>query len=203
MADDDRITAWLIDEARDSGHRIAEIMGVDEKVLATGVTVIGIAASVAVAQGKAYLLMVVPAALASLFCFIAYRYSEAFAVSGYKAVLERAIRQRLGGVPVIAWESELAESRHSSAPTRFLFGVLCALYIGSSVLAISQSLATRRSHHWGHANSALFISLTSISIIGGAALAYVALTKALGERLLAEKIAQDRLFNAWTGDSAT
>ena len=63
----DPVTDWLIDEARERGRQASSMMSVDERVLASGITLIGVAASVAVAQGKSFLLMVVPAALASLF----------------------------------------------------------------------------------------------------------------------------------------
>src|SRR5207248_16874 len=115
MADNDRVTEWLIDEAREAGQRISAVFAIDERVLATGLTVIGLAGTVAVAQGKPYFLMVLPGALAALFCFLSYRYAELFAIAGYKHVLEIAIKERLG-VPVIAWESEIASRTGVSSP---------------------------------------------------------------------------------------
>jgi hypothetical protein len=197
MEDGDKVTEWLIDEARDAGRRISEVMSVDEKVLATGITVIGLAATVAVAQQKPYLLMAIPGALAALFCFIAYRYAEAFAISGYKVVLERAIRKRLGGIPVVAWESEIARRRYKSPATLLLGVVLTALYVGASYLAVTQARATEHPHHWGHSHSGLLVALTIGSIAAGAVVAASALWQAIAERARTENFAQERLYPAW------
>jgi hypothetical protein len=203
MADFDTVTGWLIDECRDAGRRISDVRTLDEKVVATGVTVIGLAGTVAVAQGKPYLLMALPSAFAALYCFIAYRYAEAFAVSGYKAVLERAIAERLGGIPIDAWESEIAPSGYDIPSTLVLGTVMTLAFAGACALAILQAFKTRDLHHWGHANSTLLISLTIGSIVAGVALAAAGFWQAAGARRRAMHVAETRLFPSWVNRGAS
>jgi hypothetical protein len=192
----DELTRCLIEEAREKSRQASTAMGVDERVLATGVTLIGIAASVAVAQGKSFLLMVVPVALASLFSFIAYRYAEVFALSGYQAVLEEAVEARVGA-PVISWESRVAETRHRATPTRIFLGVVALAYLGSAVDAIAEALATRSAQHWGHGNSTLLIVLTLLSIVSGTAWSVAGFWSALAERRRVESLCRDQLLPSW------
>src|SRR5437867_1862470 len=105
------ITSSLIDEARAAGDKISDLVLADERMLATGVSVLGVAASVAIGSGKTYLLMALPFALATLICFIEFIHVNLMALGGYKAVLEEAIEVRLG-VPVVAWETSVAPSIH-------------------------------------------------------------------------------------------
>ena len=85
-------------------------------------------------------------------------------------------------------------------PATLLLGVvLIFMYTGASVLAVSQALKTRHAHHWGHANSALFIGLTVASIVAGVTLATLALWQATAARARTKKLAEERLYHAWIG----
>lgn len=195
---EDPLVRWLLEEARERGRQAGAIMSIDERVLASGITLIGVAASVAIAQGKSFLLMVVPAALASLFCFIAYRYSEVFALSGYQAVLEDAIETRTG-VRIVAWESRIAQLRHRSAPTWIFLFLMGSAYIGSSVVAIWVAFAVREPGHWGRAHASLYITLTIASVVVGAAASAFAFRGALDERARIAEVCRRDLLPAWSG----
>jgi hypothetical protein len=161
-----RVTDLLVQEARDAADRIHTLMLADERLMATGITLLSLAASVAIAKGKAYLLVGLPYAMATLFCFVEYMHLGAIALGGYKATLEEAIALRVG-TPVIAWESHVAKQIHRAKTgwaTRILIGVA---YVASISIALIEALQTRTPGRWGSEHSRLVITLTSLSIALG------------------------------------
>src|ERR1039457_5551402 len=99
---DDEITKLLVEEYQETRKRITEFMVVDERLLATGVSVLATAASVAIGTGRTYFLLAVPLAFAAVLCFADFSHSEVLALGGYNAALEEAIEVRTG-VPVSGW----------------------------------------------------------------------------------------------------
>jgi hypothetical protein len=170
---DQRVTDLLVQESRDAADRIHTLMLADERLMATGVSLLGLAASVAIAKGKSYLLVGLPYAMATLFCFVEFMHLGAVALGGYKATLEEAIAARVRN-PVIAWESHVAKQIHRAKTgwaTRILIGLA---YCASVVLALIEALRARTPRHWGSSHAPLLITLTSVSIaIGTIAIGFV------------------------------
>lgn len=196
LEDPQVITAWLIDEADRVGDRIADLLKADERFLSIGFTLIATAASVAVANEKAYFLMAVPFAFSLLFCFIGYQHHHLMGLGGYKSVIEQAIYLRTG-VPVLAWELAIAPTLHRSPAVLAVRMLAVTFWIASIIGAVLQALATRDAGSWGHAHSTLYVGLTIASIVVGAVGAFVGEYTAKLEVSRVRKLAQETLLRAW------
>ena len=195
MAEPD-VTALLVDEAQRAGDKISDLVLVDERMLATGVTLLGAAASVAIGSGKTYLLMGLPFALATLLCFVEFLHTNLMALGGYKAVLEEAIAERVGA-PVIAWETGIAPTIHwgrTGWATRGLIGVF---FLISVFAAIQQALTTRTPGNWGHHHSTVLVALTVGSIAIGLVAMGVAGWAVTHEYERAKSLARETLLPKW------
>jgi hypothetical protein len=158
------ITDLLVQEYRDSGERIVRFMLLDERLMATGVTLIGVAASVAIANGKTYFLIAVPTALASLFCFISYVHAETVALGGYRSVLEQALKERLK-TQVFGWETFIAPARHRAYTSGLTRLMSIVIFIAAIIAALVEASKSLNRGHWGHPHGTLVVTATSVSVL--------------------------------------
>ena len=193
------VTKWLVEECRDTGNRVKDLLLSDEKLLATGFTLLSAASSVAIASGKAQLLMALPFALSVLFCCVEYQHCHVMALGGYKAILEEAIKTRIG-VPVIAWETIIAPTQHRGRAVMAVRTLVVAFYLGSIYAAGYQAVSTATPRHWGHNHSTLYIVLTASSIVLGAVASLIALRAARHEFSRVAAVARAELLGPWVGE---
>lgn len=195
--DDPQVDAWLVEEARDAGRRIHELLLADERMLATGFTLLGAAASVAVANDKTHFLMALPFALSVLFCFVEYQHSHVMSLGGYKAVLEEAIDTRVG-VPITAWEMTIAPTLHRARGVRMVLTLVVTFYLASVGIALQQAFATSEPSHWGHEHSSTYIVLTILSILFGGIASVIARRAAAAQFVRVRNTTRAELLHRWT-----
>lgn len=161
--DDAKIVEYLVAECRDTGGRLTAYLLLGERVLATSLAVLSLAAGLAVNAKKPYLLMGLPLAFAIVIMYIIYLNTEAISLGGYKAALEEEITRRLGQ-PVMFWESKVASMQHRSLPQYSMRVVTCLFFAGSIVVALVQAFGTQTPKHWGHHFAAWYVGGTVGSV---------------------------------------
>lgn len=145
----EQITEWLIDECRDVGNRVTELLMVGERVLATTCALLAIASTVALGSGQGHWLMALPFAISSILVYMLFLNNEAMSQGGYREALEVEIQRRTG-FPVSQWESLSSRIRNNKVQVNWTVGGMGSAQLLVSVVAIQQALATRSAHHWGH-----------------------------------------------------
>jgi hypothetical protein len=100
-----------------------------DRILATGTTVIALAATVAIGGGRGYLLMWLPLGVSTVIVYGLYLNNMVRILIGYEIGLEQEIERRVG-VPVIAWQSRINRggwSRRNVTSLLLLGAVICSL----------------------------------------------------------------------------
>jgi hypothetical protein len=178
----------LVSELQDARKRLTDIMLSSERVLATGVAILAIAANVALAQHFTQPLLFIPLLADGLIAYMAYMYAELFALGGYCLLLEEEISTRTGDQRLAFWETVIAPLRLTAIPRRILQIFVVAIAIGLNAAAVLTALRTRHMHHWGHHHSTLIIVTTLLATVAAATLASAAFVTAWRER--------DRVYRA-------
>lgn len=163
---DEQIINWLIDECRDVGNRIATLTTSGDRILATGSTVIALAATVAIDGGKSYLLMWLPLGISAVVVHALYLNYVALAMIGYKRGLENDI-QRRAGLPLIVLQSRILHG--GSGRLRSMLFIGAAVYTATMGLGLAQAFHTLSPGTWGHERAWLYITLTTLSVAVGLA----------------------------------
>lgn len=162
----DDTTGWLISECQTVATHIANLALVGERIMATTAAVGALAASVAISNGKGYLLMGLPFALSVVTTYKLYLNDDAMALRAYKAALEQEIFRRTG-MPIIQYESRVRRTGHSYSQTTAVAALVLLSLVSVSVVAVNEALETYRPHHWGHENATMYLTMTVASIIIG------------------------------------
>lgn len=195
------VTEQLVQEARDVGRQIGSLMLADERMLATGVGLLGTASLLAIANGKPQTLTALPFALSLLFCFVEYQHSNVLALGGYKSVLEEAIALRLGA-PVPAWESAIAPHLHRDRAIMMVRTLVVIFYVVSIGIALYELRGITKQGHWGHDHAMLYSVLIIGSILVGSAACMVAERSATRQYARVAQITRRELLNLWIADLA-
>lgn len=171
--DESKVIEYLVTECRDIGNRLTAYLLLGERILATSLAILTLAAGLAVNYKKPYLLMGLPLAFSIVILYVLYLNSEAISLGGYKAALEEEITCRVG-YPVMFWESKVARMRHHSIPQYSMRVISCLFFVGSIAVALGQAFGTESPTHWGHRYASWYVSGTIASIV--ASIAAIALS---------------------------
>jgi hypothetical protein len=163
---EEQVVDWLIDECRDAGTRIAAITTSGDRVVAIGSTVIALSTTVALSDGKSYLLMWLPLSVSVVMVYMLHLYNMVRTLRGYKIGLEEEIERRVG-VAVIAWQSLVSERGRVSPHMKSAIVLSATTYLGSAALGLIQAFGTLEPRAWGHERAWLFILLTILSVVIG------------------------------------
>jgi hypothetical protein len=193
------ITKLLVDDYNEAGKRLTQFMVLDERLLATGVSVISAAASVAIGSGKTYFLLVVPVALAFLFLVIDFLHAEVLALGGYRSVLEEAIETRIG-TPISGWERHVAPLRHAARTTAMTRVVAATIYLASVCAALVEASNTTNAKHWGSDHSTLVLTASTLSIAVSGAAVLVSKARLRSEYRRVREATSASLLTKWVAE---
>jgi hypothetical protein len=167
---DEKLNEWLFSECQEAGSKISALMALDERIIAISLTLLIGAATVAVANGFAEVLVGLPVVFAALICLTGNWHAEIAALGGYKAALEEHLASRVGR-RVIVWESRISRTvRHNDAPILISYGVLLVVFAGTVVAATVEATHLDEQSGWREHPGTLMVVLTVVAwIVSGLA----------------------------------
>ncbi|MFE6840458.1 hypothetical protein ACFVFI_37265 [Streptomyces sp. NPDC057705] len=161
----EQIIDWLIEECRDVGNRVMTLTTYGDRILATGSTVIALAATVAIGGGKSYFLMWLPLGISVVVVHALYLNYVIKVMIGYKRGLESEI-QRRAGLPLIAFNSRILRGGSGRRVGGMLF-MGAAVYLAAMGVGLVQAFHTLSPGAWGYERAWLYIALTIASVAVG------------------------------------